>query len=203
MVVYDSPLLSGEGAYAMVHIKKGTCGLPASPGTCLIPRPISFYASPGFADAHTSHECTPLRGGDVGKKNERGTWVYVMRSSTTHEPRHDTRNDMGPLSPMANQPTKLEAAHSAAHYGLNPFASSEFEHVRGEGHATHVVQGHGPGLHPARGDERSRRASRQRQGPRAFLEAPLMARRNQAHKRQRCLRPSALGDVCLSTVLVP
>ena len=130
-----SPAERGEGAYAMAHIKKGTCVLPASPGTCLIPRPISFYASPGFADAHTSHECTPVRGGDVGKKNERGTWVYVMRSSTTHEPRHDTRNDMGPLSPMANQPTKLEAAHSAAHYGLIPFATSQFEHVRGEGHA--------------------------------------------------------------------
>jgi hypothetical protein len=40
-------------------------------------------------------------------------------------------------SPMANQPAKLEAAHSAAHYGLIPFATSQFEHVRGEGHATH------------------------------------------------------------------
>ena len=38
-------------------------------------------------------------------------------------------------SPMAHQPTKLEAAHSAAHYGLIPFATSEFEHVRREGHA--------------------------------------------------------------------
>ena len=36
---------------------------------------------------------------------------------------------------MANQPEKLEAAHSAAHYGLIPFATSQFEHVRGEGHA--------------------------------------------------------------------
>ena len=40
---------------------------------------------------------------------------------------------------MAHQPAKLEAAHSAAHYGLIPFATSQFEHVRGEGHATHGV----------------------------------------------------------------
>ena len=39
-------------------------------------------------------------------------------------------------------------------------------------------------------------AGRQRQGTRALLEAPLMARRHQAHLRQRCL-PSALADVCL------
>ena len=38
------------------------------------------------------------------------------------------------------------------------------------------AQGHSRGLHPARGDERVRGASRQRQGPRALLEAPLMAR---------------------------
>ena len=40
---------------------------------------------------------------------------------------------------MAKQPAKLEAAHSAAHYGLIPFATSEFEHVRGEGHVGHLV----------------------------------------------------------------
>ena len=38
---------------------------------------------------------------------------------------------------MANQPAKLEATHSAAHYGLVPFATSEFAHVHGEAHAIH------------------------------------------------------------------
>ena len=47
------------------------------------------------------------------------------------------------------------------------------------------------------GLEETRGASRQRQGPRALLEAPLMARHHQAHIRQRCLRPSALGDFCI------
>ena len=59
------------------------------------------------------------------------------------------------------------------------------------------TQGHGPGLHPARGDEQPRRAGRQRQGPRALLEAPLMARSHQAHpptmpstqRSGRCLSP--------------
>jgi hypothetical protein len=44
------------------------------------------------------------------------------------------------------------------------------------------------------------RRQRQHQGTRALLEAPLMAWRHQAHLRQRCLRPSALGDVCLTTL---
>ncbi len=83
--------------------------------------------------------------------------------------------------------------------GFVAFERSRQHALRGAAPASPATetQGHGPGLHPARGDERPRRASRQRQGPRALLEAPLMARRNPAHKRQRCLRPSALGDVCL------
>jgi hypothetical protein len=34
-------------------------------------------------------------------------------------------------------------------------------------------------------------------GPRPLLETPFMARDHQAHIRQRCLRPSAVDDVCL------
>ena len=83
--------------------------------------------------------------------------------------------------------------------GFVAFERSRQHALRGAAPASPATetQGHGPGLHPARGDERPRRASRQRQGPRALLEAPLMARHHQAHIRQRCLRPSALGDFCI------
>ena len=40
------------------------------------------------------------------------------------------------------------------------------------------------------------------QGPRSLLEAPFMARDHQAHLRQRCLRPSALGDACLHDAIL-
>ena len=66
-------------------------------------------------------------------------------------------------------------------------SSSSFTSPEGEDH--------GPRLHSKSGDECVRGASRQRQGPRALLEAHVMARSHQAHLRQRCLRPSVLGDV--------
>jgi hypothetical protein len=62
------------------------------------------------------------------------------------------------------------------------------------------AQGHSRGLHPARGDERVRGASRQRQGPRALLEAPLMARHHQAHIRHDAFDP-ALWETFISTTL--
>jgi len=48
------------------------------------------------------------------------------------------------------------------------------------------AQGHSRGLHPARGDERARGASRQHQGPRSLLEA---------HSWLGTIRPTSANDV--------
>jgi len=103
-----------------------------------------------------------------------------------------------PGSPEDRHPYP-KACHGAAHQALGALqgpASALRRHAfRGAAPASHATetQSHGPGLHPARGDEQPRGAGRQRQGTRARLEAPLMARRHQAHL-PACLRPSALGS---------
>ena len=86
-----------------------------------------------------------------------------------------------PASPEVRHPY-LAPCHGAAHQELGalqgPTSALRRHALRGTAPASppSEAQGHRRGLHPARGDERVRGASRQRQGPRALLEAPLMAR---------------------------
>jgi hypothetical protein len=85
-----------------------------------------------------------------------------------------------PASPEVRHPYPAPC-HGAAHQelgALQGLASALRRHaLLGTAPASppSEAQSHSRGLHPARGDERVRGASRQGQGPRALLEAPLMA----------------------------
>jgi len=95
----------------------------------------------------------------------------------------------GPAAPEVRHPFPTPC-HGAAHQALGALqgpASALRRHAfRGAAPASPPpeIQGHGPRLDPARGDEQPRRAGRQRQGTRALLEAHGMARRHQAHLSQ-------------------
>ena len=122
---------------------------------------------------------------------------------TNPPPLHSTSVSASSSRREVRHPLYPKACHGAAHQALGalqgPAPAPRRHAFRGAAPASPPaeIQGHGPRLHPARGDEQPRRAGRQRQGTRALLEAHGMARRHQAHHSQRCLRPRALGDVCL------
>ena len=118
---------------------------------------------------------------------------------TNPPPLHSTSVSASSSRREVRHPLYPKACHGAAHQALGalqgPAPALRRHAFRGAAPASHATetQSHGLGLHPARGDEQPRGAGRQRQGTRARLEAPLMARRHQAHL-PACLRPSALGS---------
>ena len=150
---------------------------------------------------------------------DNGNGKLLLRSPTaTRPPSFGIRAESGvplgdfqllgpavPASPKVCHPYPAPC-HGAAHQelgALQGLASALRRHaLRGTPPASppSEAQGHSRGLHPARGGERVRGASRQRKGPRALVEAPLMAQHHQAHILQLCLRPINLGDFCIHNV---
>jgi hypothetical protein len=110
-----------------------------------------------------------------------------------------------PASPKVRHPYPAPC-HGAAHQELGALqgpASALRRHTLGgttPASPPSEAQGHSRGLHPARGDEWVRGASRQCQGPRALLGAPLMAWHHQAHICNDAFDP-ALWETFTSTTL--
>jgi len=106
--------------------------------------PLVWESNPNsrVAGARPNHQADrdliPTIGGS-GAHPGRGMGLRHALFNNTRTKKNMTQEMIWGSSPMAHQPAKLEAAHSAAHYGLILFATSQFEHVRGEGHANNGV----------------------------------------------------------------
>ena len=112
-----------------------------------------------------------------------------------------------PLSPPAHSfflgPTVINIYILAAHDALAPIHSIQGPTPNVRQHTLRATaaaasatesEGHGPGLCSPRRDERSRGPGGRRQGPRASLEAHVVARDPSTHDRRRRLGPGDLAD---------
>ena len=146
----------------------------------------------GSAAANAGAHPQPPRTTAMASSSYRNSTAFIWHSSGGRCPpqRPPALKTSRPSSPRSDHGVRHPfptPCHGAAHQALgalqSPASALRRHAFRGAAPASPPAetQGHGPRLHPARGDEQPRRAGRQRQGTRALLEAPLMARRHQAH----------------------